>query len=91
MPFFLLILGSDCTHFFHFSAAKAIVSLLKNCPEYCLKEFIDSRGLTVYQFWKQAGITQSAGYRLYHNRDVLPLKRVLDKICTAYQIQPWEF
>ena len=55
-----------------------------------LKEFIDSRGLTVYQFWKQAGITQSAGYRLYHNRDVLPLKRVLDKICTAYQIQPWE-
>ncbi|UNU26312.1 hypothetical protein D0A37_23130 [Microcoleus vaginatus HSN003] len=35
MPFFLLIVGSDCTHFFHFSAAKAIVSLFKNCPEYC--------------------------------------------------------
>ncbi|MEG3900001.1 type IV pilin-like G/H family protein, partial [Microcoleus sp. SVA1_B6] len=25
----------DCTHFLHFSAAKAIVSLFKNCPEYC--------------------------------------------------------
>ena len=33
----MFILGSDCTHCFHFSAAKALASLFKNCPEYCFK------------------------------------------------------
>jgi DNA-binding Xre family transcriptional regulator len=54
----------------------------------CIKEFVDSRGITVYQFRKDTGIAQRTAYDLYKNPWQLPNASVLTKICDTYQIQP---
>ncbi|MEC4818146.1 MAG: helix-turn-helix transcriptional regulator [Scytonema sp. PMC 1069.18] len=54
----------------------------------CIKEFVDSKGITVYQFRKDTGIAQRTAYDLYNNPWQLPNASVLSKICDAYQVQP---
>ena len=53
-----------------------------------VKQFVDSRGITVYQFRKETGIAQATAYRLYNNSVEIPRGDVLSAICRTYKIQP---
>ncbi|NJM67497.1 MAG: helix-turn-helix transcriptional regulator [Acaryochloris sp. RU_4_1] len=53
-----------------------------------IKEFLDSKGITPYQFRKDTGIAQRTAYDLYNKANQLPSSTVLTKICDAYEIQP---
>jgi DNA-binding Xre family transcriptional regulator len=53
-----------------------------------IKDFLDSRGVTPYQFWKQTEVAQRTAYDLYNNPEQYPSRDVMDKICSTYGIQP---
>jgi DNA-binding Xre family transcriptional regulator len=53
-----------------------------------IKQFLDSRGITRYQFRKDTGVAQRTAYDLYDKPEQLPSPDVLRKICDAYEIQP---
>ena len=55
-----------------------------------IKQFLDSMGVTPYQFERKAKIAHRTAYDLYNNPDQLPSSTVLTKICDAYEIQPGE-
>ncbi|MEB3360141.1 MAG: helix-turn-helix transcriptional regulator [Synechococcales bacterium] len=55
-----------------------------------IKQFLDARGITRYQFRQDTGIAQRTAYDLYAKPDQIPSSTVLEKICDAYQIQPGE-
>lgn len=55
-----------------------------------IKEFVDGRKITVYQFWKDTGISRTTAYALYNEPDQYPNKNVMDAICTRYNVQPGE-
>ena len=55
-----------------------------------IREFVESRGITVYRFGKETGIAQATAYRLYNNSDEIPRGDVLNAICKTYKIQPGE-
>lgn len=53
-----------------------------------IKEFVDSRGITAYQFIKETGIAPGTGYKLYKDAKHRPSPDVLEIICDTYEIQP---
>jgi transcriptional regulator with XRE-family HTH domain len=53
-----------------------------------IKAFVNSKGITRYQFCKDTGLTQNTGYRLYNDSNYIPGSDALLKICKAYKIQP---
>lgn len=53
-----------------------------------IKELVDSRGLTVYQFRQQTGLAKATAYRLYRNPDYVPTGDILKAICRTYGVQP---
>lgn len=55
-----------------------------------IKQFVDSKQISVYQFRKDTNIAQRTAYDLYNNPDQLPNATVLRKICDSYEIQPNE-
>jgi DNA-binding Xre family transcriptional regulator len=55
-----------------------------------VKEFTESRGITIYKFVQQTGIAMSTGYKLSQNPNHLPSITVLQAICDRYEIQPNE-
>ena len=55
-----------------------------------IKEFIESKGISVYKFRQDTGIAQRTAYDLYHDPNQLPNSNVMTKICDCYQIQPSE-
>lgn len=55
-----------------------------------IKEFIDKRGITVYQFRQQTGIANKTAYDLVNKPEQYPAREVMDKICSAYRVQPGE-
>lgn len=55
-----------------------------------IKRFLDSRGITPYQFRKDTGVAQRTAYDLYNNALQIPSSTVLEKICSTYEIQPGE-
>jgi DNA-binding Xre family transcriptional regulator len=55
-----------------------------------IKEFIESKGISVYKFRKDTGIAQRTAYDLYHDPWQLPNSNVMTKICDSYQVQPSE-
>ncbi|MBW4645600.1 MAG: helix-turn-helix transcriptional regulator [Goleter apudmare HA4340-LM2] len=55
-----------------------------------IKELVDGKGISVYQFRKDVGIAQRTAYDLYNNPEQLPNAVVLAKICDHYEIQPNE-
>ncbi|MGV2830623.1 helix-turn-helix domain-containing protein [Myxosarcina sp. GI1(2024)] len=55
-----------------------------------VQRFIDSRGLSVYRFQKQTGVSSTTCYLLYSNQKHLPSAKTLERICDAYQVQPYE-
>lgn len=55
-----------------------------------IKQFLEERGKTRYQFWKETGIAARTAYDLYNKPEQLPSSTVLAKICSTYEIQPGE-
>lgn len=55
-----------------------------------IKEFVDSRKLTIRQFWKDIGISRTTAYALYNNPDQYLAKNVMNAVCTTYRVQPGE-
>lgn len=55
-----------------------------------IKNFLDDREITRYQFRKDTGIAQRTAYDLYARPEQLPSSTVLDKICSTYKVQPGE-
>lgn len=56
-----------------------------------VKTFIDSLGITRYQFWKETDLAQNTAYRLYDDPTYIPGSSVLNKICMTYRdkgVQP---
>ena len=53
-----------------------------------IKSFIESQGLTVYQFRQKTGIANKTAYDLVNKPEQYPSRDVMDKICTAFKIQP---
>jgi DNA-binding Xre family transcriptional regulator len=56
-----------------------------------VKQFLESRGISVYRFQKDAGIAVRTAYDLANNPDQLPSSTVLSKLCDVYEVQPSEF
>lgn len=52
-----------------------------------VKEFLQERKLSAYQFIKDTGISATTGYELARNPSHLPAIASLDKICDTYEIQ----
>lgn len=55
-----------------------------------VKEFLSARGLSVYRFIQDTGISPATGYKLAKKSSYLPSVRVLESICDAYKVQPGE-
>ncbi|HLP92218.1 MAG TPA: helix-turn-helix domain-containing protein [Nostocaceae cyanobacterium] len=55
-----------------------------------IKQLVDKKGISVYQFRKETGIAQATAYRLYNNPDEIPRKDVMEAICRTYKVQPGE-
>lgn len=55
-----------------------------------VKQFIDAKGITAYQFIKETGIAPGTGYKLYKDPKHMPSPVVLEIICDTYEIQPNE-
>ncbi len=55
-----------------------------------VKQFVDAQGITVYQFWKDTGISRTTAYALYNQPEQYPGRDVMDAICTRYRVQPSE-
>jgi len=53
-----------------------------------IKELVNSRGISVYRFWKDTGIGQNTAYDLYHHPNRYPMAEVMDAICRAYGVTP---
>jgi DNA-binding Xre family transcriptional regulator len=53
-------------------------------------EFIKERGITAYRFWKDTGLARPTAYRVCADSTYPLAGDVLNKICTAYKIQPGE-
>lgn len=55
-----------------------------------IKKLVDDRGITVYRFRIETGISAGTAYRLYKNPGEIPRHDVLESICRAYNLQPGE-
>jgi len=55
-----------------------------------IKQFVDGKGITPYQFQKDTRIAPRTAYDLYNKPEQVPHVIVLNKICDFYQIQPGE-
>lgn len=53
-----------------------------------IKELLDSRGITRYEFWKKTGVAQRTAYDLYDKPEQYPSGEVMDKICSTYGVMP---
>jgi hypothetical protein len=56
-----------------------------------IKEFVDGRGMSVYQFRAETGIAAKTAYDLYNNPRQLPGSAVLSRLCDRYEVQPTAF
>lgn len=55
-----------------------------------IQELVESHGISVYRFRQDTGIGLRTAYDLYNDPTMVPGGKVLDKICSAYGIQPGE-
>ena len=53
-----------------------------------IKQIVDSRGLSVYGFYKAVGISAKTAYDLYRKPDQYPSGPVVDRICKWGNLQP---
>jgi len=55
-----------------------------------IKQFIDHKGITRYQFGKDTGLSATTAYALYDNPWQVPHVIAMNKICDTYRVQPCE-
>jgi len=55
-----------------------------------VKEFTENKGITIYKFAKDVGISFNTGYRLSNDPTHLPSITVLEAICDYYKVDPNE-
>lgn len=55
-----------------------------------IKSFIESQGITVYEFRKRTGIANKTAYDLVNKPEQYPGRDVMNAICSAFKIQPGE-
>ena len=55
-----------------------------------VKQFVDGKGISVYQFWQETGISRTTAYSLYNRPEQYLARDVMDAICTQYNVQPGE-
>jgi hypothetical protein len=63
-----------------------------------IKQFLETRtdsvsgksGVSAYRFWKDTNLSRPTAYRLVADSSYIPTGDVLDKICSAYLVQPGE-
>ena len=55
-----------------------------------IKAFVDGMEMTVYQFRQKTGIANKTAYDLYNNPLQYPGRDVMNKICSAFEVQPGE-
>jgi hypothetical protein len=53
-----------------------------------IKQLVDSRGLSIYRFWQDTGISRNTAYDLYNNPDRYPMADVMDAIIKTYKVDP---
>jgi DNA-binding Xre family transcriptional regulator len=53
-----------------------------------IKEFINQKKITPYQFMKATRLAQGTAYSLCSEPGKIPGPKVLQKICEAYRVQP---
>ncbi|MEO1145147.1 MAG: helix-turn-helix transcriptional regulator [Cyanobacteria bacterium J06638_22] len=53
-----------------------------------IKELVDGRGMSVYQFWQDTDISRTTAYALYNKPEQYPGRDVMDSICRVYKVQP---
>ena len=56
-----------------------------------IHEFIQNRGISRYRFWQDTQLGRDTAYRLCNDPTYIPTGAVLEKICSAYKLQPGEF
>ncbi|MGL5922213.1 helix-turn-helix domain-containing protein [Chroococcidiopsis sp.] len=56
-----------------------------------LKELIDARGITRYQFWKETEFNKATAYRLYDEPEYIPGREVMERIAEVYGWEPKEY
>lgn len=64
-----------------------------------IKEFLDNRPDPIsgaeytspYRFWQDTGVGRDTAYRMYNDPTHIPTSKALNKICSAYKIQPGTF
>ena len=55
-----------------------------------IKEFVESRNMSVYAFREKAGIANKTAYDLVNTPTQIPSGNVITKICDAFEVQPNE-
>lgn len=55
-----------------------------------IKQFVDDRGITRYQFGKDTKLSATTAYALYDNPWQVPHVTAMNKICDTYRVQPSE-
>jgi DNA-binding Xre family transcriptional regulator len=55
-----------------------------------IKTFIEKKGISVYRFRLDTGVSQGTAYSLTNAPDRIPNADVLNRICETYRIQPGE-
>jgi DNA-binding Xre family transcriptional regulator len=55
-----------------------------------IKQFVDSRGITVYRFREMTGISNKTAYDLVNKPKQYPSREVMQKICSTFKVQPGE-
>jgi len=53
-----------------------------------VKQLVDDRNLSVYEFRKQTGIANKTAYDLYNHPGQYPNKNVMEAICRTFNVQP---
>ncbi len=53
-----------------------------------VKALVDSRGITVYRFWQDTGISRNTAYDLYNNPSRFPTAEVMAAIISTYGVEP---
>ena len=66
------------------SSVKTNTMVLKNR----VKEFTENKGITIYKFAKEVGISFNTAYKLANDSNHLPSITVLEAICDYYKVDP---
>ena len=53
-----------------------------------VKALVDSRDISVYEFWQRTGISRTTAYSLYNKPEQYPGRDVMDAICLTFSVQP---